>query len=50
MWTKQDIADAKKTIAFVARMKKVKAGKKIKGCGMSKRTISLLNWSYDPRK
>jgi hypothetical protein len=49
-WTNQDMADAKKTIAFVARMKKVKAGKKIEGCGMSKRTISLLNWSYDPRK
>ena len=49
-WSSGDVIDAKKTIAFIARMKKVKAGDKVKGCGLSKRTISLLNWAYDPRK
>lgn len=49
-WTIRDIKDANKTIAFVARMKKVKQGKPIKECGLSKRDISLLNWAFDPRK
>lgn len=48
-WTMQDIRDANKTIAFVARMKKVKAGKPVCN-GLSKRTISLKNWAFDPNK
>lgn len=41
---------AKKVISFVNRMKKVDAGKPVKGCGESKRTISLKNWGFDPNK
>jgi hypothetical protein len=43
-WTEKDIKEAKKTISFNARMSKVKPGKKVKGCNISKRDISLANW------
>lgn len=49
-WTARDAKDAKKTISFIARMRKVPAGNPVKGCGISKRTISLKNWAYDPNK
>lgn len=49
-WTETDIQEAKKTISFNSRMKKVRPGKKVKGCELSKRDISLLNWAWDPRK
>lgn len=42
--------EAKEVISFVSRMKEVDAGDPVEGCGMSKRTISLLNWGFDPRK
>lgn len=48
-WTKKHIKWAKKTISFVARMKKVNAGRPICN-GLSKRTISLKNWAYNPNK
>jgi len=50
-WTKKDIQEANKTIAFNSRMSKVKKGKKVsKKCPLSKRDISLLNWARDPSK
>jgi len=49
-WTKSDIADAKRTISFISRMKpnqpdQPRAGPH--GCP-SERAISLLNWAYNP--
>jgi DNA gyrase/topoisomerase IV subunit A len=51
-WTAKDASDARKTIAFISRMRKVKSGKSLKDsdgrdCG-SKRDISLKNWAYRP--
>jgi hypothetical protein len=48
-WNLRDVKEANKTISFIARMKKVKSGKKING-KLSKRDISLLNWAYNPYK
>jgi len=49
-WTKTDIAEAKKAISFIKRHSVAKKGKEVKGCGVSKRTIALKNWAYDPNK
>jgi hypothetical protein len=49
-WDSRDAKEALKTISFNARMSKVKAGKKVKDCNLSKRTISLKNWALDPNK
>lgn len=49
-WTAADAREANKTIAFIARMKKVNDGEKVEGCGLSKRDISLKNWSYNPKR
>lgn len=50
-WTKQDIEDAKKTIAFNSRMKKVEKGKPVnKDIPLSKRDISLRNWAWNSNK
>lgn len=50
-WTEKDIKDANKTIAFVARMRNVEDGPDVsKECPYSKRTISLRNWAFDPKK
>jgi len=48
-WTENDAKDARRTIAFVSRMRKVPKGKRIGG-RYSKRDISLKNWAYDPFK
>jgi len=53
-WTEKHYEDAGKTIAFINRMRENQAGDILedsKGnvCG-SKRTISLLNWAYNPNK
>jgi len=46
-WKIKEEIDAKKTISFIARMKKVPRGDKI--CGKySKRDIALKNWAFDP--
>ena len=46
-WRLRDFDDAKRTINFLKRMKKVKKGKI--ACGKySKRDIALKNWAYDP--
>lgn len=49
-WTQKDVEDAKRTISFINRMKGVEAGKPVEGCGVSKKTIALKNWGFDPNK
>lgn len=53
-WTEKHFEDAGKTIAFINRMRENQAGDILEDsngnvCG-SKRTISLLNWAYNPNK
>jgi hypothetical protein len=53
-WTEKHFEDAGKTIAFINRMRENTAGDILEDsngnvCG-SKRTISLLNWAYNPNK
>ena len=48
-WNMRDVKDAKKTISFISRMKKVKRGQKVYK-ELSKRDIALLNWAYNPFK
>lgn len=49
-WTKWHANEAKKMLSFEARHSKGKTGKEVKGCGISKRTISRKNWAVDPNK
>lgn len=49
-WSEKDLKDAKRTISFIARHKNQPAGKEVKDCGISKRTIALKNWGFDPNK
>jgi len=49
-WTMTDIQEAKKAISFLRRHKRQPSGDIVKGCGVSKRTIALKNWAYDPNK
>ena len=49
-WTNLDIRWALKSISFISRMRKVRAGKKLPDCGLSKRSISLMNWGFNPNK
>jgi len=53
-WNEKHFEDAGKTIAFINRMRENTAGDILEDsngnvCG-SKRTISLLNWAYNPNK
>lgn len=48
-WAMRDMEEANKTISFIARMKKQPAGARTR-FGMSKRTISLMNWGFNPYK
>jgi hypothetical protein len=53
-WTEKHYEDAGKTIAFINRMRENTAGDILEDsngnvCG-SKRTISLMNWAYNPNK
>ena len=53
-WGEKEYNDAGKTIAFINRMRENDAGESVidengNECG-SKRTISLLNWAYNPNK
>jgi hypothetical protein len=53
-WNDSHYEDAGKTIAFINRMRENRAGDILEDsngnvCG-SKRTISLLNWAYNPNK
>lgn len=48
-WTHKHINWANRTISFIKRMKKVKAGKPVsRDCQLSRRTIALRNWAYNP--
>ena len=50
-WDNRDIKDARKTISFNSRMKKVARGKPVsKDTKLSKRDISLRNWAFNPIK
>lgn len=49
-WTLKDIKDAKKAISFLARHKGQPSGKLITDCNLSKRSIALMNWAYNPNK
>lgn len=49
-WDARDVADAKRTVSFVARMKKMPQGEPVRKGMPSKRDISLRNWAYDPSK
>jgi hypothetical protein len=50
-WTRKDVRDARKTIAFNARMKKVENGRPVsKDVPLSKRDISLRNWAWNPNR
>jgi hypothetical protein len=49
-WTEHHIEEAKKQISFEKRHRKGKAGKIVKGCGSSKRTIARKNWAFNPNK
>lgn len=49
-WGIREMKMANKTIAFISRMRKVRPGRIIKECGLSKRDISLMNWGYNPKK
>lgn len=48
-WGDKEIAWAKKTVSFVARMRGVNPGRPVHE-DLSKRDIALLNWGFDPRK
>jgi len=49
-WTRRDAEDAKRTISFIARHKNQPSGPEVPGCGISRRTIALMNWAYNPNK
>lgn len=49
-WNSLDFKDAKKAISFLKRHKGQPSGKLVKGCSLSKRTIALMNWAYNPNK
>jgi hypothetical protein len=49
-WGKKEVEDAKRTIGFVTRMRGAAAGQPAPGSTLSKRTISLMNWAFDPAK
>ena len=42
--------EAIKAISFLARHKGQPSGKPVSNCGLSKRTIALKNWAFDPNK
>lgn len=49
-WTEWHVNQAEKMLSFEARHSKQPAGKEVKGCGVSKRTIARKNWAVDPNK
>jgi len=46
-WTKKDFKEAKKSISYLKRAKKIKSKNKVKDCNMTKNQIALKNWGYD---
>lgn len=49
-WTEKDYREAKKAISFLARHKGQPSGKPVSNCNLSKRSIALMNWAFDPNK
>lgn len=49
-WDARDVRDAKRTIAFIARMRKMPRGKPVRKGLPSARDIALKNWAFDPDK
>ena len=49
-WTAKHAKEALKQISFEKRHRVGKAGKPVKGCRLSKRTIARKNWAFDPNK
>lgn len=46
-WDFKDIIDAKKTISYLARAKKIKRAKDIPKNILTRNEIALRNWAYD---
>lgn len=49
-WHNKEIKYAIKTLSFLARHKGQPSGKPVKNCNLSKRTIALMNWAYNPNQ
>lgn len=49
-WNIRDARNALQTVSFIRRMSRIKAGKRVPGCGISKKAISLKNWGFDMNK
>lgn len=49
-WTENHAKEAIKQIGFEKRHREGKAGKPVKVCGLSKKTIARKNWAFDPNK
>lgn len=49
-WTSEDVQDAEKTLRFLSRHKYQPKGEEVPECGVSKRTIALMNWAFNPNK
>lgn len=49
-WTPWHAHEARKMLSFEARHSAGSAGKEVKGCGISKRSIARKNWAVDPNK
>lgn len=50
-WANHEYHEAKKAISFLARHKGQPSGKfASKSCNLSKRSIALMNWAYNPNK
>jgi hypothetical protein len=49
-WGAEEVAWAKRTVSFIARMRAVRPGRSAGAGCPSKRDISLKNWAFDPDK
>lgn len=50
-WTSKHVRWSRRTIAFIARMRRMQQGQPVsRACPISKRDISLKNWAFDPGK
>jgi hypothetical protein len=49
-WGTKEVAWAKRTVSFIARMRAVRSGRSAGAGCPSKRDISLMNWAFDPGK
>lgn len=44
-WTKKDFEEAQKSISYLKRSAKIKRGKLVKGCNLTKNEIARRNWA-----